>query len=641
MKKQLLTVLGLILGFSCFGQTYLTLKDYQDQSITSGGWQSFVVTSTPGSYDWTTSDLGSAGNYYGKATGWNGSGADDTEIWMVSESFDLGTAVTPALTFKNATNYSGPALALKISTDYDGTSDPSTQGTWTDITSSSAWSTGGFNWANSGTISLLTYNGNNSVHVAFVYTSNPTDGAATWQVDDVKVAEPTPAPPVSIYDIQSTGSYDGQEVTTGGIVTGVFDMGSNTGYFIQAGTGVYSGIYVNDASNVPSRGDSLVIEGTVAEVFGNTQIESITSYMVVSSGNAEPATTNISTSDVNLEDYEGVKITVSTATCLEANLGFGEWSVNDGSDTCLVDDLMYGFSPLQGNDYDVTGPVYFSYGAAKIEPRDANDIVGEGLTHTIYNIQYTTDPGGVSPFNGSDVTVNGIVVAESSQAFNSNDRGYWIQDGSGAWHGIFVHDTVNTVVLGDSVEVSANVNENFSQTILRNVSNVTVISSGNTIPDAAVITSDQANTEEYEGVLVTVQNATCISADLGFGQWSINNATQDALVDDVMYEYVPVANETYSVTGVVYYSYNEYKILPRFSPDVTTVAGINELSVNQLDAHPNPSNGTIFIDNNGELINVYNTLGMKVLTTTQSSIELSEGTYFIQVGNKTAKVVVL
>lgn len=262
-------------------------------------------------------------------------------------------------------------------------------------------------------------------------------------------------------------------------------------------------------------------------------------------------------------------------------------------------------------------------------------------TLTIYDIQYTTDAAGFSPHNGEEAIVKGLVVAQSSNAFNANDRGYWIQDGSGPWNGIFVWDSVNVVNRGDSVEVLASINENFNQTILHSVSNVTILNSGNTEPAGSVITSDQVNTEEYEGVLVTVEQATCINPNIGFGQWSINNATTDALVDDVMYEFLtPALGEAYTVTGVVYYTYTEYKVLPRDFNDVQTVTGLNELSNEVLEVYPNPTNGVINLNNKGQVVNVYNTVGQNVLSTTDSSFELTTGAYIVKVGSKVARVVV-
>lgn len=169
------------------GAAYL-FKDFSDQSLTSGGWQSFVVLSSPNPHNWLVQDLGSAGNHYAVCTGWNGSSADNTEIWLVSPAADLSSAVAPGLSFRTSKNFNGPNLKVLISTNYDGVSDPSLQGTWNDYTSFFTYSPGTYTWTSSGVVPLIAFNGQANVHVAFQYTSG-AGGAATWQVDDIVVDE--------------------------------------------------------------------------------------------------------------------------------------------------------------------------------------------------------------------------------------------------------------------------------------------------------------------------------------------------------------------------------------------------------------------------------------------------------------------
>lgn len=168
--------------------SFYLFKDFNDQSISSEGWQSYVVQSTPGNHNWTTSSQGSPGNYYAVATGWTGSSADDTELWLISPSFDLSNATAPQLTFRSSTRYSGPPLQLMVSTDYDGTSDPSQQGTWVNYSGFANWSPGDFEWTNSGILPMIQFLTDN-VTIAFKYVSESSSGAATWQVDDIIIQE--------------------------------------------------------------------------------------------------------------------------------------------------------------------------------------------------------------------------------------------------------------------------------------------------------------------------------------------------------------------------------------------------------------------------------------------------------------------
>lgn len=165
-------------------------KNFSDESITSGGWINYVVTSTPqAGINWYISDQGSSGNHYAVASGYQNGSTSTTEIWLISPAVDLSQASAPGMSFKSSKNYTGPALQLMISTDYDGTSDPSTNGTWVNYTGYATWSPGTFSWTNSGIIPLTQFLGNSSVYFAFKYTSSAPNSASTWQVDDIIINE--------------------------------------------------------------------------------------------------------------------------------------------------------------------------------------------------------------------------------------------------------------------------------------------------------------------------------------------------------------------------------------------------------------------------------------------------------------------
>ncbi len=426
--KTTLLIAGMIMGASAIAQ-YLPLKDFQDQSVTSGGWTTQVViappTSSPG--DWSTSDQGSTGNFYGKATGWNGTAAEDSEMWLISPSMDLTTATQPTLEFRNATNFNGPALQLLISTDYDGTSDPSVQGTWTDISGSATWSAGGFAWTpTSVDLSAYAGTGNGMVYIAYKYTSAAASGAATWEVDDIMVDEFSAPTTTSIYDIQFTTNpsgdspEDGNVVLTGGIVT----AHHANGYYIQAGTGPFSGVYVQDNMNAVSRGDSVTLSATVNEFFNFTRLENVTGFTVVSSGNNEPAATNIpNTGDVNAEQYEGVKV-MTTGEVTNDNYGFGMFQIFDNStDSTLVDDVIYQYIATNGQVLQVTGVVEYSFSEYKILPRDANDITDVTSVEELIRVNLEVYP----TITSTSVTVE----ASNNAAYQVVDMtGKTVQSGS-------------------------------------------------------------------------------------------------------------------------------------------------------------------------------------------------------------------
>ncbi|MBL7984513.1 MAG: T9SS type A sorting domain-containing protein [Flavobacteriales bacterium] len=199
-------------------------------------------------------------------------------------------------------------------------------------------------------------------------------------VDDVNIelggiVEPVAA---SIYQIQSSvdgngaSTYADQPVITGGIVTGVDTIGANS-YFIQAGTGPWSGIYCFDGSNSVNIGDSVVLQATVVEFNGVTELSNVVTFSVVGQY-PTPAPQLLDTYLATLEQWEGVLAVLANVQCTTLPDGFGEWAINAPQGAYIVDDLMYAYSPSVGANYDVTGCVHYANGAWKIEPRFAADI---------------------------------------------------------------------------------------------------------------------------------------------------------------------------------------------------------------------------------------------------------------------------
>ncbi|NOQ71472.1 MAG: DUF5017 domain-containing protein [Crocinitomix sp.] len=161
------------------GPGELLVKDFSDDDVTSGGWS---VQQVIGADTWETAELG----------GWEDrpyaiiSNFDDgnsaCESWLVSPSLDLSGSTDASLSFDNAYNYSGDPLELLISTDYSGTGDPNLA-TWTPL--SAIWSTGSFDFVNSGSIDLAAYLTNN-VRIAFKYTGTDSSGR-TWEIDNITI----------------------------------------------------------------------------------------------------------------------------------------------------------------------------------------------------------------------------------------------------------------------------------------------------------------------------------------------------------------------------------------------------------------------------------------------------------------------
>ncbi len=157
-------------------------KDFEDNSITSGGW---IIKNVTANVPWITNTVGAySGKSYGQCTNFSGGSNTACESWLISPSVNLSSAVNPVFSFLNAWKYTGPALEVYVSTNYDGTSAPSSA-TWTLL--SPTLSSGNFAWVSSGDISLSAYKTTN-VRVAFKYTGTGSAGS-TWEIDDITIKE--------------------------------------------------------------------------------------------------------------------------------------------------------------------------------------------------------------------------------------------------------------------------------------------------------------------------------------------------------------------------------------------------------------------------------------------------------------------
>lgn len=248
---------------------------------------------------------------------------------------------------------------------------------------------------------------------------------------------------------------------------------------------------------------------------------------------------------------------------------------------------------------------------ADIDHLQIDDVVVNDTTissTTIYNIQYTTDPSGNSPLLSSVITTTGIVTATSSGA-------YFLQDVEGAWNGVYVYDSGHSPALGDNITITATVDEYYNLTELKTVSVYALNSSGNTLPDPSIVTPLEAEMEDYEGVLVKLQNVTCTNTNAGNGMWEVSDGANTVLIDDVIYAFTPTLNAHYDITGVCYYSYSERKVLPRYAADVTLASGMDDNAISTLSIYPNPASSVITVNTNNNIdkVVISNLLGENLI----------------------------
>ncbi|MCF8241762.1 MAG: lamin tail domain-containing protein [Melioribacteraceae bacterium] len=404
-------------------------------------------------------------------------------------------------------------------------------------------------------------------------SAGTTDDNSEWIIygkdnfDYIGIHPGTTAPPTAtvytIAEIQETvdggegdSPHNGEYVQTTGVVTAA----SSSAYFLQDGTGAWNGIYVYSSGHSAVVGDSATLVATVSEYNGLTELVSVEEYTVHASGVAMPAPVEVPTDSANAEMYESVLLTVK-GMCDAADLGFGEWSIVDDSGVPLrVDDVFYAYTPTEGNIYVITAPNFYSFGDYKLVPRDSTDIM-EIENLSIYDIQFTETDS--SAYFGQVVATSGVVTATSSSAF-------FLQDGMGAWNGIYVYSNGHSAVVGDSAMIVAEVDEYNGLTELTNVQDYSVMAADVVLPMPAPVGTNDLNDEMYESVLVTTVGV-CTDDDLGFGEWAIDDGSGQVVVDDMFYTFTPTLGTNYSVTGPLTYSFGAFKIEPRDSTEISEV----------------------------------------------------------------------
>ncbi|MGC9358647.1 MAG: metallophosphoesterase, partial [Anaerolineae bacterium] len=181
--------------------------------------------------------------------------------------------------------------------------------------------------------------------------------------------------------------------------------------------------------------------------------------------------------------------------------------------------------------------------------------------------------------------IEGVVTAGTGEIGSSGTL-FVVQDPEGGpWSGIQVYNggSFPDVAEGDHVWVLGTIDEYFNMTQMSINSAphaLVVASSNNTLPTPEVIsTTDFATTspstaEQWESVLIEFQNATVTDDNLGFGEWYFDDGSGDARADDygsygTPLNYTPTNGDVYDfLRGIGWYSYGDYKVVPRYEADI-------------------------------------------------------------------------
>ncbi len=294
------------------------------------------------------------------------------------------------------------------------------------------------------------------------------------------------------------------------------------------------------------------------------------------------------------------------------------------TDTVMVD--------VEGLTRETLVTTYFGEEVAFVDvPAGVDTMLAEG----VYTFAYTTEEGCATVLT---VTVEGVPYELSIPEVQSEQDtsayvgkvvevdgtvtnvvsgvGFYMQDASAAWSGIFVAaETTTGILVGNGVVVTGTVAEVLGVTTIVST-NVDLTTPVATITPVVVAAGEVAD-EMYESVLVMVEGGHAMSYDSTTSEWVILTDAE-ATVNDLFYSADVVLDHFYDVTGIVNGMDDAYTIEPRDEDDVVdiTITGIVDPSNTiEFKVYPNPFNDRIIIDNNDKLtrIVVSNIAGQRVM----------------------------
>ncbi|MDY0337737.1 MAG: metallophosphoesterase [Candidatus Cloacimonadaceae bacterium] len=205
-----------------------------------------------------------------------------------------------------------------------------------------------------------------------------------------------------------------------------------------------------------------------------------------------------------------------------------------------------------------------------------------------YDIQYTMEPDGISPYLDQEVTVLGIV---SGTGYNGN-RYYITDETGGPWSGLFIYNNSNQPSLGDLVQITGIVDEYYDLTEITDVSSFQVISQNNPLPEPSILSTGTLAgvAEAWESVLVTVQNVSVSQLPNYYEEFYVNDGSGECQIDNGFFasshEWDGISNGMVfaSISGIVDYSFNVYAINPRFQADLVQDGAAVSLHLPNLTA---------------------------------------------------------
>lgn len=242
---------------------------------------------------------------------------------------------------------------------------------------------------------------------------------------------------------------------------------------------------------------------------------------------------------------------------------------------------------------------------------DSDDTNGGGDGTTIVGIR----GGGAG--DGDAVTLEGVIV---TSPLTRKGDGFFIQDAAGAPRsGLYVWSqagfTAAPAQIGDVVTISGSISEYYDWTelVISDPESVTVTSTG-TVP-AAVDLGDGAGVswDDYESVLVSLSDQTIESID----EFNTGMMTAGIELDDgFQYNEYTCRDHYDTVTGVVFYSYEEWSVNNRSDDDLVGHVAGEPIEATVADVQQGSICGSVTLSD--------------VVVTSPVFGDSGEGTFFVQ-----------
>jgi hypothetical protein len=297
---------------------------------------------------------------------------------------------------------------------------------------------------------------------------------------------------------------------------------------------------------------------------------------------------------------------------------------------------------------------------------------------TIQDIQYSPFGSGYSGYNGYEVSVRGIVTADTTDLEGdgaSIGPKVYIQNGTGPWSGIWISGTETFLRRrGDDITVTGTVEENYNVTRISgidNPGNIQIHSTGLPLPDPEVLSTatidllsdGSVQAEQWESVLIEYENVVVNrenadgspgpngGGNYNYGEMLVEDAsTQVTRVElqDGTHHYhnywdsslvnipgnirIRTGDTFDGLVGILFFSHQYYKLTPRKDDDfIGYTSNIsNEIELpgkySLTQNYPNPFNPSTKINfslpvEGNVTLRIYDILGREIRTLINNEIK--------------------